>query len=156
MEVVVERTRHILVYNFHTGPESLNTLDKIRNHSRRDTLVIAPHPFFPGLACLRGLLAQNLDVFDAIEYSGFQIRGVDFNRRSIDLVKENGKPLVGCGDIHHLYQLDRTFTWIYSEPEAQSVLTAVKQGWYGSRHHPFHGLKPPDGGQQLAGDMLSP
>ena len=42
--------------------------------------------------------------------------------------EETGKPLVGCGDIHHLWQLDRTFTWIYAEPEPQSVLAAIKQG----------------------------
>jgi hypothetical protein len=74
------------------------------------------------------LLEQNLDVFDALEYSGFYIRGLDFNRRSVDLAKETGKPLVGCGDIHHLYQLGRTFTWIYAKPELNSILTAVKQG----------------------------
>jgi predicted metal-dependent phosphoesterase TrpH len=128
MEVVVERTRHTLVYNFHTGPENLNTLDKIRHHSRPDTLVIAPHAFFPGFTCMRGMLEQNPDIYDALEYSGFQMRGLNFNRRSIDFAKETGKPLVGCADVHYLWQLNRTFTWIYAEPELQSVLMAIKQG----------------------------
>ncbi len=128
MEVDIEQTRHILVYNFHTSPENLDTLKKIRDRSRNDTLVIAPHAFFPGFSCLRGLLKKNLDVFDAIEYAGFYIRGLDFNRRSIGLAKGAGKPLVGCGDVHHLWQLDRTFTWIYAEPEVPSILSAVKQG----------------------------
>ena len=60
MEVTTERTRHTLVYNFHTDAENLNTLKKIRARSREDTLVIAPHPFFPGRICLRGLLETNL------------------------------------------------------------------------------------------------
>ena len=128
MEVDVEQTRHILVYNFHTGSENLNTLDKIRNQSRPDTLVIAPHAFFPGLACLQELLGNNLDVFDAFEYSGFYIRGLNYNRRIVELAREAGKALVGCGDIHHLYQLDRTFAWIYAEPELQSIVSAVKEG----------------------------
>jgi hypothetical protein len=128
MEVAVERTRHTLVYNFHTGPQNLNTLDKIRNRSRQDTLVIAPHAFFPGFTCLRGLLEKNPDVFDAIEYSGFQIQGLDYNRRSVVFSKETGKPLVGFGDIHYLWQLGRTFTWIYAEPDLQSIISAIKQG----------------------------
>jgi predicted metal-dependent phosphoesterase TrpH len=128
MEVSAERKHHILAYNFHTGYENLDTLDKIRNHSRQDTLVIAPHPFFPGPACLRGLLEQNPDVFDAIEYAGFQIRGVNFNRRSVDFCKKTGKPLVGCGDVHYLWQMDKTFTWIYAEPDILSVINAIKQG----------------------------
>ena len=128
VEVVVERTRHILAYNFHTGPENLNTLNKIRNRSRQDTAVIAPHAFFPGPTCLRRFLKKNLDIIDAVEYSGFHIRGLNFNRQSVKFAGENGKAVIGCGDIHHLWQLDRTFTWIYAEPETESILTAIKQG----------------------------
>ena len=47
MEVTAEKTRHVLVYNFRTCPEDLDTLKKIRARSRKDTLVIAPHAFFP-------------------------------------------------------------------------------------------------------------
>ncbi len=128
MEVTAERTRHTLVYNFHAKAEELNTLGKIRARSREDTMVIAPHPFFPGSICLRGLLERNLDLFDAIECSGFQIRGLDFNRRAEALAARTGKPLVGNGDVHYLWQLGRTFTWIYSEPGVRSIAQAVKQG----------------------------
>jgi predicted metal-dependent phosphoesterase TrpH len=128
MEVSVERKRHVLVYNFHTGPENLNTLEKIRKRCREDTLVVAPHAYFPGRTCLGKLLEYNLDIFDAIEYSGFKIRGLDFNRRSTNLARETGKPLLGCGDIHYLWQLGRTATWIYAEPRVESILSAVKQG----------------------------
>jgi predicted metal-dependent phosphoesterase TrpH len=137
MEVVAERMHHVLVYNFHTGKENLNTLDKIRSRSRRDTLVIAPHPFFPGPACLRGLLERNPDAFDAVEYSGFQIRGLDFNRRGVEFCKQTGKPLIGCGDIHYLWQMDRTYTWIYAEQEIESVIDAVKQGFIRIRISPL-------------------
>jgi predicted metal-dependent phosphoesterase TrpH len=128
MEVTTEKTRQTLVYNFHTGPENLNTLSKIRARSREDTVVIAPHPFYPGRTCLRSLLERNLDLFDAIEYSGFHVRGLDFNRRSYELAAKYGKPLVGNGDVHYSWQLNRTFTWIYSEPGIRSVLSALKQG----------------------------
>jgi predicted metal-dependent phosphoesterase TrpH len=128
MEVLAEGTRHVLVYNFHSGPEKLNTLAKIRNLSRKDTLVIAPHPFFPGFSCLRGLFEKYLDVFDAVEYSGFYIRGLDFNRRAVKLAGKAKKPIVGCADVHFLWQLDRTFTWIYAEPGVESILNAIKDG----------------------------
>jgi predicted metal-dependent phosphoesterase TrpH len=128
MEVTVERTRHTLVYNFPADAEDLNTLEKIRALSREDTLVIAPHPFFPGPACLKGLLEKNLDLFDAIECSGFHIRGLDFNRGSELLAAKMKKPLVGNGDVHQLWQLGRTFTRIYSEPGMLPALRAVKEG----------------------------
>jgi hypothetical protein len=129
MEVTAEKTRHVLVYNFRTSAENLDTLQKIRERSGKDTLVIAPHAFFPNRSCLRGMLPENLDVFDAIEYSGFQVRGLNFNRRSTRVAREAGKPLVGSGDIHFLWQLGRTFTRVYSEPDVPSVLGAIKRGF---------------------------
>jgi predicted metal-dependent phosphoesterase TrpH len=129
MEVATEGTHHTLVYNFGMGAENLNTLQKIRSRSREDTLVIAPHAFFPGRTCLRGLLERNLDIFDAIECSGFHVYGLNFNRRGIDLAARACKPLVGNGDVHHLWQLGRTYTWIYAEPDTSSIVSAVKQGF---------------------------
>jgi len=128
MEVTAERTRHTLVYNFGTGAENLNSLDKIRKRVREDTLVIAPHPYFLGRMCLRGLLEANIDLFDAIEHSGFFARGLDFNRRARAVAKKQGKPLVGNGDVHYLWQLGKTCTWIYAEPDLLSVIDAVKRG----------------------------
>ncbi|NLT66872.1 MAG: hypothetical protein GXX84_09740 [Acidobacteria bacterium] len=128
MEVTTERTRHTLVYNFHAKAEELNTLSKIRSRSRNDTLVIAPHPFFPGRTCLRNRLGSNLDLFDAIECSGFYTRTLDFNHRSEKIAANRRKPLVGNGDVHYLWQLGRTFTWIYSEPGVLPIINAVKQG----------------------------
>lgn len=141
MEVTTEQTRHTLVYNFRADAEDLNTLKKIRARSREDTLVIAPHPFFPGRICLRGLLERNLDIFDAIECSGFQVRHLDFNRRAVDLAAKAKKPLVGNSDIHYLWQLGRTFTWIYSEPGVLPVLRAVKQGFVRVQKSPITWLE---------------
>ena len=128
MEVSTEERRHVLAYNFRTGSENLNTLVKIRERSREDTLAIAPHPYFPGRVCLRGLLKQHIDIFDAIENSGFHVPGLDFNRRARKTARRHQKPVVGTGDVHMLWQLGKTFTWIYSEPGVAPILHAVKRG----------------------------
>lgn len=128
MEVAADRSRHTLVYNFRMGCENLNTLDKIGRHSRGDTMVIAPHPFFPGPCCLRNYLENDIGLFDAIESSEFYLRGLDFNRRAHALAQRYGKPVVGSGDVHYLWQLGKTFTWIYSETGVPAVIEAVKQG----------------------------
>jgi predicted metal-dependent phosphoesterase TrpH len=128
MEVTAEGSRHTLVYNFRTGADDLNTLQKIRDLTSKDTLAIAPHPFFPGGSCLGRLIESNFDLFDAIEYSGFHTRHLDFNVRSETIAKRTGKPLIGNGDVHYLWQLGRTYTWIYSEPDIHSIVHAVKNG----------------------------
>ncbi len=128
MEVNAEGAKHTLVYNFRTGPENLNTLVKIRARSGEDTMVIAPHPFFPGKFCLGGLLEQHIDLFDAVENSGFFAPGLDFNRRARAVARKHAKPMVGNGDVHYLWQLGRTYSLVHAEPDVLSVIRAIKRG----------------------------
>ncbi len=161
MEVTAETARHVLVYNFQTGCENLNRLEKIWTRKREDTLVVAPHSFYPARSCLRNLLESNVDLFDALEVSGFHTRHLDFNGRVKAIAGKYRKPLVGNGDVHRLWQLGHTFTWIYSSPGVLPVLDAIKHGrvrvvssplslgevagWWGStfRHYIFPANKRP-------------
>jgi hypothetical protein len=127
MEVTAEKSRHVLLYNFEQGANQLDTLEKIGRHADSNTLVVAPHPFFPGNSSLRHLLEQNMDMFDGIEYSGFVIPGLNFNRRGIRLSQRSGKPLLGFGDVHHLWQLGKTCTYVYAEPDIPSILDAIRR-----------------------------
>jgi len=128
MEVTVGRGWHTLAYNFRTGAKNIDTFEKLRALSRQDTLVIAPHPHFPSPRCLGRELGKNLSVFDAVEISGFHARGLDFNRRARAVASAHAKPLVGNSDAHFLWQLGRTYTWIYSQHGVAPILNAVKQG----------------------------
>lgn len=128
MELVIEGRWHTLVYNFRTGAENLDTFEKVRARSRPDTLVVAPHPYFPSRKCLWSRLERDIEVFDAVEISGFYTRRLDFNRRARRIAKVHSMPLVGNGDVHQLWQLGRTFTWIYSTPGIGPVLNGVKRG----------------------------
>jgi predicted metal-dependent phosphoesterase TrpH len=128
MEVNVEGRYHTLLYNFRTGSENLNTFEKIRSRSREDTLVLAPHPYFPASSCLRNQLEKNIDIFDAIEVSGFYLSNLDFNEQARSVARKHHKTMIGNGDVHLLWQLGKTFTWIYAEPTVGEILTAVKRG----------------------------
>ncbi len=128
MEVTVEGSYHLLAYNFGIGCEGLNSFEKIRRAARADTMVVAPHPFYPGTSCLGGLVDRNIDIFDAIEVSGFHTSHLDFNGRARKVAERRGKPLAGNGDVHFLWQLDRTYSWIYCEPGVVPALRAVKEG----------------------------
>lgn len=128
MEITVEKTRHVLVYNLTAELERLNSLETLQTFSNDDTLIVAPHPFYPGRSCLRNHFEKNLNLFDAVEYSGFVVPGLNFNRRAMKIAEKYSKPVLGFGDIHRLWQLGRTFTWIYAEPDTQSIFNAIKQG----------------------------
>jgi predicted metal-dependent phosphoesterase TrpH len=129
----IERTiegRHVLLINFpRAAAESVFTFrDLAWLKSRADGIVIAPHPFFPGGTCLRGQLAANAHLFDAVEWSYFWTRQLDFNSRAARWARANGKPIVGNSDMHDIRQLGRTHSLVRAEAHPDAICAAVRDG----------------------------
>ena len=128
----IERTiqgKHVLLLNFRRGAEEVNTFDDLaRLKEREPGLVIAPHPFFPGATCLRGLLDSHRSVFDAVEYNGMFTSTLNFNIPAVRWAHVHGRPLVGCGDIHRLRQLGTTFSLVDAEADATEICAAIRAG----------------------------
>jgi len=63
MEMTIRR-RHVLLLNPPPGKmcSDFSSLSKLR---RPETLIIAPHPYFPGRYSLNGYLLEHLTLFDA-------------------------------------------------------------------------------------------
>jgi len=128
---------HVLVLNVRKG-DRLKTFDDIRRLKRKkDILVIAPHPYFPSDICLKSKLADNIDVFDAVEYSHFYTYLVNFNRKAMKIAVKYGKPIVGTSDCHQLYQIGYTYTVLECRKNLKDVLDAVRKGKGGVVSVPF-------------------
>ena len=128
----VERTihgKHVLLINFPAAAAQARTFEEVAAlKSRCNGLVIAPHPFFPAPSCLAGLLDRHVDLFDAIEWTYFWLRGANFNRRAAAWAQRYGKPLVGNSDLHDLRQLGRTFSTVAAERQPDAICEAIRQG----------------------------
>lgn len=129
----VERTiqgRHVLLLDFPAAAaESVRTLGELEQlKARTGGLVIAPHPYFPAPNCLHGHLDARPDLFDAVEWSYFWTRGINFNARAARWARAHGKPVVGNSDTHHLRQLGRTYSLIDAPPEPAAICDAIRQG----------------------------
>jgi predicted metal-dependent phosphoesterase TrpH len=120
--------KHVLLYNIDVPLERIRTFADLRRLRRPEWLVAAPHPFFPGSICLRDRLLQEIDLFDAIEFSHFYTRRVDFNRAAVRLAQEAGLPLLGTSDSHVIRQLGTTYSLIEGSPTVESVLGAIRKG----------------------------
>jgi predicted metal-dependent phosphoesterase TrpH len=112
----------------YVGVDKLQTFADLRRYRTPDWLVIAPHPFFPTSYCLRDRLWQEIELFDAIEFSHFYTPRIDFNRPAVKLAAAVGLPLVGTSDCHLHEQFGTTFSLIDAEPSVESVLSAIKKG----------------------------
>ena len=130
----IERTiagRHVLLVNFPAAAaESVRTLDDIaRLKAQTGGLVIAPHPYFPDRTCLGAQLDARADLFDAVEWSYFWMRALNFNAPAARWARARGKPLVGNSDLHDLRQLGRTYSEVdCDDRDPAAICDAIRAG----------------------------
>jgi predicted metal-dependent phosphoesterase TrpH len=127
VEATVEG-RHVLLYNFSYPPNALRTFADIRRHKGTHSLVVAPHPFFPGGTSLRDRLIEHLDLFDALEYSHFYTSWINPNRRAERLARKHSLPLLGSSDAHLPRQFGTTYSLVESDPTPEAVLAGIRCG----------------------------
>ena len=120
------RNRHVLLLNPPSG-KVISEFSSLTGLRRPDTLVIAPHPYFPNPHSLNGCLLKNLELFDALEYCHFYSPRIDFNQRAIALSKSHGLPMVGSSDTHFLPQFGTTYSLIYAEKTPEAIFAAIRQ-----------------------------
>jgi predicted metal-dependent phosphoesterase TrpH len=126
----IEKTvegRHVLMYNV-TADEAkkvkkISDLAKVR---RKNTLIAAPHTFYPPVG-LREKFLNNINLFDAVEYSYFYTKQVNpFNRMAVDAAKKYNKAVIGSSDLHNMRFFGKTFSLIDSKKTVNDVIQAIK------------------------------
>lgn len=120
------RRRHVLVLN---PPPHRTCSDffSLSNLCRSETLIVAPHPYFPGMYSLNGYLLKHRNLFDALEYCHFYSPVINFNQRALEVCRSFGFPLVGNSDAHFLSQLGTTYSLIYAEKNLESIFAAIRR-----------------------------
>ena len=135
--------KHILCINAHKDILEVKTFEDLKNYRKThsESLIIAPHPFFPGKVALKKSLINNIDLFDAIEISFCYTKQKDFNKEAIALAKRWKKPLIATADCHVLNYLDVSYCWINSKKDTQQIFKAIKQNRIKNHTRPISWLK---------------
>lgn len=71
-------------------------------------------------------IIKYIDLFDAIEYSFFYTKHINFNKKSVTIHKKYNKPLIGASDMHHLWQMGYTYSLVDSRKNISSIFQAIK------------------------------
>jgi len=128
----VERTiegRHVVLLNFPDRTDHVRTFADLADLRRaRNGLVIAAHPYFPDTTCLRSRLDRHAELFDAVEWSYFWMRGLNFNTKAARFAVRHGKSLVANSDLHDLRQLGRTYSLVDADRDPDSICAAIREG----------------------------
>jgi predicted metal-dependent phosphoesterase TrpH len=93
-----------------------------------DSLVMAPHPFFPQRRSLKKQFISILPWLDAVELSHFYTARIDFNRKAVQHARSQKLPLVGTSDCHILWEFGTTYSVVDAEKDVVSIIQAVKKG----------------------------
>lgn len=127
MEASIEG-RHVLVINPKGPPEEIRTFSDLKRCKEEGSLIIAPHPYFPRSHSLHSYLDQNIEAFDAIEFSHFYNEKINYNPPAMEKARSYGLPLVGTSDAHLLWQLGTTYSLVQAKKNVEAIISAVKQG----------------------------
>jgi predicted metal-dependent phosphoesterase TrpH len=119
--------KHVLVINADESCTDIRTFDDIRRHKDKNNLVIAPHPFFPSHISLNSKLSKYHDLFNAIEYSYFYTKNINFNKRGVEKAKEYNLALLGTSDTHRLWQLGKTYSLIEADKDPEAIIDAIRK-----------------------------
>lgn len=121
--------KHVVVLNPDSRKaEDLRSLADLASIRHDGSLIIAPHPFYPGSRCLKSKLEAHLDFFDAVEFSFFYSRFINPNRKAVKIARASGKPLVGSSDCHNIWQVGFTYSLVEAQKTIPSLIRAVKEG----------------------------
>lgn len=131
--------KHIVCINANEEIQKVKTfrdLEKYKN-ANPDSLIMAPHPFFPGKSTLKKELENNIDLFDAIEITWAYTKKIDFNRKAVKIAEKHKKTLIATADCHLLKQLKTDgYCLIEADPEISSVINAIKKNKIKNIHAP--------------------
>ena len=127
---------HVLLINFPKeaaeGIRTFKDLARVKAELARsgapESLVIAPHPFFPSGVALKEKFWDHKELFDAIEVSGFYHRFWNPNLKALQAAEKLGLPMVGNSDTHTLEQFGKTWSEVSCVKDTESILKAIKAG----------------------------
>ncbi len=117
----------ILIYNVpHEKAMEVKTLEDLKKIKNKNSLIIAPHPFFV-INSIGKKIERYIDDVDGLEHSSYYTRLVNRNRKALEIAKKHNKPVVGNTDAHYLFQIGSNYTLIDAEKNVDSVIKAIKE-----------------------------
>jgi predicted metal-dependent phosphoesterase TrpH len=120
--------KHILLLNMPFEPEYYPNFEAVLRQKGPKSLVVAPHPYFPGPTSLDGQLEAMPHLFDAVEYSWCQTPRIDFNKEAVRFAEKHGLAMVGNSDAHQLEQFGLAYSLVEAEKTLEGIIQAVKAG----------------------------
>jgi predicted metal-dependent phosphoesterase TrpH len=121
--------KHVVILNPAFSSSRLpSSLDDLPRLVHEQSLIIAPHPYYPQSCSLRDSVTPLIQYFDAMEYSHFYHTRLNYNLKAVIESDNLNLPLIGSSDCHFIWELGTTFSLVEADKDISSILEAVKSG----------------------------
>ncbi|MFO8016741.1 MAG: PHP-associated domain-containing protein [Candidatus Woesearchaeota archaeon] len=128
VEAVIDKKEVILLNISKSLLKKVRTFEDLERYKSENMLVMAPHPFYPDSRALQKKLEQNINLFDAIEYSHFYLSWYNkYNEMAQAVAKKYKKTMLGTSDCHTMEQFGTTHSLVDAEKSTDSVFEAVRK-----------------------------
>jgi predicted metal-dependent phosphoesterase TrpH len=128
IEKTIEK-KHVVILNAHIDAQKIKNFEDLRNYKEehKESLIIAVHPYFPSSTALGRRFDRFHELFDAVEYSWFHSKKINwFNRKAVQNAEKYGLPVIGTSDCHNYRYFDYTYSFIDAEKNLKSVFHAIR------------------------------
>jgi len=139
IEKTIEK-KHVLILNADVQAQKIKTFKDLRTYkkNKKNCLIIAPHPFYPDFTSINKKLFDNLDIFDALEYSWFHSKNFNnYNQKAVKVAEKYNLPIIATSDNHTLKYLDSAYTIISADKNISSIFAAIKNNHFQIISHPL-------------------
>jgi len=120
--------KHVVYLNIEEFKDiKVKTISELKKYKNEKSVIIAPHPYFPTFYALNSKLEEYIDIFDAIEYTHFYFKRINFNKKAQEKAEKYNLPLVGVSDAHFLRQIGTTYSLVEAEKNPEAVIKAIKE-----------------------------
>jgi predicted metal-dependent phosphoesterase TrpH len=149
----IERTiegAHVVILNASADTLSIETFEDLIDYRKNhpESFIIAPHPFFPAGYVLGKKFVVHHALFDAVEFSWFFSKMIDFNVRAAESAKTYGMPYLATSDTHDIRFLNAGYAVIDTDEKSpEKIFEAI-------RKHAFRNVSAPKNIFVLAAYMM--
>ncbi|MBU0668124.1 PHP domain-containing protein [Patescibacteria group bacterium] len=129
IEIGINR-KHVLILNAGVEAQNIKSFADLRKYKEKNPkcMIIAVHPYFPGWVSLHKRFDENIDLFDAVEYSWFHSKRINrYNKKAIAAAEKHNLPILATSDNHLLRYFNNTYSFIEADKNIDSIFRAIKE-----------------------------
>jgi len=129
----IEKTiqkKHVVILNASKEAENIKNFEDLAVYKKNNPhcFIMAPHPYFHGGSSLKKSLENNINLFDAIEFSWFYSKMFNCNKRAESIAKKYNLPLIATSDTHILPFINLSYSLIEAEEKnIAAIFEAIRK-----------------------------